>query len=86
MSESSGTSSMSDSSCSTKSCLPPQGLSQLQNQLSQHTVTTKVMATAKLKVEVHAPCIEREYNYTCNSRPNSRNKDQSRRHSRASDA
>ncbi|CAG2100407.1 unnamed protein product, partial [Medioppia subpectinata] len=83
MSESSGTSSMSDNSCGTKSSLPPQGLCQSQ---SQHTVTTKVMATAKLKVEVHAPYIDREFNYNSNSRPNSRNRDHCRRHSRASDA
>ncbi|XP_054162571.1 protein patched-like [Oppia nitens] len=82
MSESSGTSSMSDNSCGTKTSLPPQGLSQLQ---SQHTVTTKVMATAKLKVEVHAPYIERDFNYSGNSRPNSRNRDHSRRHCRSAD-
>ena len=68
MSESSGTSSMSDTSCGTKT-LPPHLTSS-----TQHTVTTKVLATAKLKVEVHAPFID------YNSRPNSRNREQSRRY------
>jgi len=74
MSESSGTSSMSDTSYGTKTSLPPHLTSS-----TQHTVTTKVLATAKLKVEVHTPYIERDYNYT-NSRPNSRNREQSRRY------
>lgn len=89
MSESSGTSSMSESSCGSKPSLPPHPMSQ-----SQHTVTTKVMATAKLKVEVHTPYGPyvdhplRDFNFA-NSRPNSRNREQSnrdlRRHSRVSD-
>lgn len=90
MSESSGTSSMtndSNSSSTKASPLPPNVTTQLLQ--SQHTVTTKVMATAKLKVEVHSPFIEREYSYSTNnqsnSRPNSRNREQSRRHSRGSD-
>nr|AGV52780.1 patched protein [Archegozetes longisetosus] len=82
MSESSGTSTMTNESMSsgTKASLPPQAFTQISQ--SQHTVTTKVMATAKLKVEVHAPYIEREYSYNSNSRPNSRNREQSRRNSR----
>lgn len=81
MSDSSGTSSMSnESGCfssKTSSSLPPHGC-------TQQTVTTKVLATAKLKVEVHAPFLDREYSASSSSlnsssRSSSRNREQIRK-------
>jgi len=80
MSDSSGTSSMTNESSSsgTKATLPQNQYTQP----SQHTVTTKVMATAKLKVEVHTPFTQRDNNLTY-SRSNSRPKEQTRKYSRS---
>ena len=85
MSESSGTSSMTYASRSTTPTVtPPQGTNNYSTE--PQTVTTKVMATAKLKVEVHGPFMDREC-YSCSSscsnssRPNSRSREQNKRHS-----
>lgn len=78
MSDSSGTSSTSRCSSSKSYSTSSQSAG---NPCQQQTVTTKVTATAKLKVEVHAPYIDRDYS-SCSSTNRSRYKDTSKRNGR----